>query len=114
MRALLSWSVELHVVVALLSIYLFCYLFRLLNFAILDLNTIKVHYRGYLLCTACRFFCHMVCRCACGFGNIVNLFLSLFFSTFEQSHLFVLSITVNACLRESIQLGGISFYKHKF
>ena len=42
----------------------------------------------------------MVCKCACGFGSIVNLFF-VTFSTFELSHFWCLSTTDNACLRES-------------
>ena len=43
----------------------------------------------------------MVGRGVYGFGSIVNLILSLF-STFAYSHFWCLSITVNACLMESI------------
>ena len=39
----------------------------------------------------------MVCRCACGFGIIVNL-IFITFLPFELSHFWCLSITVNACM----------------
>ena len=67
----------------------FCHLFSTFELEpFLGLNTIKMHYRGYLVCAGptvlywsiWNFVCPfvIVCRCAFGFGIVVNLILSLF------------------------------------
>ena len=89
-----------------------------------DLNTIKMHYRWYLVCTTPPTVLYqsiwnfagpyvMVCRCACGFGTITNLTFVPFYWLLNLA-IFVLKYYGQCIFKGKHIVGGIVFYKYIF